>query len=87
MNIGKQALGNLTEYSPLIYCDEHRIMQVLLGLQSNALKFTQNGKVETLVEIITGKKEDKFLKITVIDTGIGIPIQNQDKLFKLFGFV
>jgi signal transduction histidine kinase len=28
------------ELSPIINCDEHRIMQVLLGLQSNALKFT-----------------------------------------------
>ena len=32
-------------HSPNIYCDENRIMQVLLGLQSNALKFTQHGEV------------------------------------------
>jgi signal transduction histidine kinase len=46
-------------------------MQVLLGLQTNALKFTSSGKVETKVEIIE-RIEDSFLRISVIDTGIGI---------------
>ena len=61
-------------------------MQVLLGLQSNALKFTEKGKVEILVKIIENDKLDKFLEISVIDSGIGIPYKDQDKLFKLFGF-
>ena len=62
-------------------------MQVLLGLQTNALKFTQKGRVQTNVEIITTEENQKFLKISVKDTGIGIAKKNQDKLFKLFGFV
>ena len=61
-------------------------MQVLLGLQSNALKFTQKGQVSTKVQIITVNQEE-FLKIQVTDTGIGIAKKDQDKLFKLFGFV
>jgi signal transduction histidine kinase len=73
--------------SPIICCDEHRIMQVLLGLQSNALKFTENGKVETVIEIIKESETDHYLKISVQDTGIGIKLEDQDKLFKLFGFV
>ena len=51
------------------------------------MKFTQNGGVKTIVEIIKEDKDDKYLKISVIGTGIGIPKENQDKLFKLFGFV
>ena len=44
--------------------DEHRVMQVLLGLQSNALKFTNSGSVTIIVEIV--RKEEKiFLKISV----------------------
>jgi signal transduction histidine kinase len=46
-------------------------MQVLLGLQSNALKFTQEGKVTTKVEIIVDG-QNQLLRISVIDTGIGI---------------
>jgi signal transduction histidine kinase len=37
--------------SPMICSDEDRIKQVLLGLQANALKFTQRGKVEISVSI------------------------------------
>ena len=58
-------------------------MQVLLGLQSNALKFTEKGYVKIEVSI----EEEKNLVIKVIDTGVGIEYEDQDKLFKLFGFV
>jgi signal transduction histidine kinase len=59
-------------------------MQVLLGLQSNALKFTERGSVNIRVMLING---GQYLKILVQDTGIGIPDEHHDKLFKLFGFV
>jgi signal transduction histidine kinase len=60
---------------------------VLINLQSNAIKFTQKGEVKTIVEIVSNDKHEKFLKISVNDTGIGIPEQDHCKLFKLFGFV
>ena len=31
--------------------------------------------------------DEKYLQISVIDTGVGIPYSEQDKLFKLFGFI
>ena len=71
----------------MINCDEHRIMQVLLGLQSNALKFTDKGKVETIIKKVKNENDEEFLRVSVVDTGIGIAQEDQNKLFKLFGFV
>ena len=62
-------------------------MQVLLGLQSNALKFTDKGKVETIIKKVKNENDEEFLRVSVVDTGIGIAQEDQNKLFKLFGFV
>ena len=56
---------NSNDYSPLIFSDEQRIMQVLLGLQSNALKFTKNGSVTIYAEIEQRKDLCFYLKISV----------------------
>lgn len=63
-----------------------RIQQVLLNLQANALKFTEKGSVRIEVEIVEVIKEH-WLKVSIIDTGIGIKEEDKPKLFKLFGFV
>lgn len=43
---------NSNEYSPIIIHDEHRIKQILLNFQSNALKYTQKGEVKIIVSIV-----------------------------------
>ena len=43
-------------------------MQVLLGLQSNAMKFTKSGHILIKVSFV----DEDYLKIQVEDTGIGI---------------
>jgi len=57
-------------------------MQVLLNLQSNALKFTKEGNVKITVQIV-----QEYLEITVSDTGVGISEEDQSKLFKMFGML
>ena len=77
-------------HSPMLRTDEARIMQVLLGLQSNALKFTTSGHVKVIVRIVEdedGPSDHKMVEISVEDTGIGISQKNQQKLFKLFGLL
>jgi signal transduction histidine kinase len=43
--------------------------------------------VTIIVEIFREIDNEKYLKVSVKDTGVGIPDEDQDKLFKLFGFV
>lgn len=65
--------------------DEQRLQQILLNLQSNALKFTpKNGSVRILVSL---NSEPERLEVSVIDSGPGIKKEDQKKLFKLFGFL
>ena len=45
------------QFHPIIRSDEKRIMQVLLGLQSNSLKFTTEGKIKIFVSIIESEDD------------------------------
>ncbi len=62
-----------------IYCDQHRLRQILINLLGNALKFTYKGNISVEVNADKG-----LLYFKVIDTGIGISKENQNKIFKPF---
>lgn len=67
--------------------DELRIVQILNNLLSNALKFTNVGKI-TLEVVRTARVKDKMeLFFIVKDTGIGIDKADKDKLFQSFSQV
>ena len=70
----------------VIIHDEQRIQQVLLNLQSNALKFTEMGSVTIRGKTYVDNNETN-LELEVIDTGAGIKDKDKDKLFKLFGYI
>ncbi len=61
--------------------DPHRIWQVLTNLVGNALKFTEDGRVELRVTA-TGRGHD--IEFAVTDTGIGISPTDQDAIFDAF---
>lgn len=63
--------------------DPGRVRQVLLNLIGNALKFTERGTVRVLVEPVAAGDEG-WARISVIDTGIGIPVEKQALLFEKF---
>jgi len=74
---------------PRIITDEQRLAQVITNLIGNAIKFTPDGGTITLsIRRMpqSGPKDEDFctLEITVTDTGIGIPKEQQGKLFASF---
>ncbi len=70
--------SNLPE---LVFNDELRIKQIVINLISNALKFTDSGKVD--FNILFNKQKDK-ITIKIIDTGRGIAEEDKKNIFKPF---
>ena len=65
---------------PAIHADRTRAAQVLLNFGSNAVKYNRpDGSVRFVAE-----RHDDRVRLTVSDTGIGIPLDKQDKLFQPF---
>lgn len=65
---------------PLVYADKAKVRQVLINLLSNATRFTPGGgrlRVETAVE-------NGWCRISVIDNGIGIKVEDREKIFDPF---
>ncbi|MBP0005986.1 MAG: PAS domain S-box protein [Cyanobacteria bacterium SBC] len=74
---------------PDLWVDERRIRQVVINLLNNAVKFTpQGGRIALKVTFPLPRearaKTGEFLRISAIDTGIGISSENIKKLFKPF---
>jgi len=70
---------NLPETVPPIHADPDKVQQVLINLLNNACKFTSKGSITVSV---TGNPDT--LTITVTDTGVGIPKQEQAYIFEKF---
>ncbi|MEL0456605.1 tetratricopeptide repeat protein [Flavobacteriaceae bacterium SZ-1-7] len=63
----------------LVEADENRVQQILYNLIGNAIKFTEEGKVE-----IQAAKLDDMVAVAITDTGIGIPENKFEDIFKSF---
>jgi PAS domain S-box-containing protein len=79
------------EFSPevpdVITGDITRIRQILVNLIGNAVKFTDRGEVQLSVSVQHLKRDAATLLFEVRDTGIGIPPEKVDRLFKPFSQV
>lgn len=64
----------------LVYADSDRIVQVLVNLISNALKYAPFDSVIS----VSARKRDNFAVIEVMDSGPGIPTEKQGALFERF---
>lgn len=64
---------------PQIIGDENRLIQVLINLISNAVKFTDEGSITCSAKVVN----DKII-VSIIDTGYGIALEDQPKVFDKF---
>ncbi|NEQ75511.1 MAG: PAS domain S-box protein [Okeania sp. SIO2C9] len=83
----------LPENLPVLLVDERRIRQALINLLNNAVKFTPNGgritlsvnlKQRPLNPDVSDFPWQNYIQIAIIDTGIGITLENLKKLFQPF---
>lgn len=86
--IYKQQLTLLCSIAPEVPTelvgDAQRLRQVLINLLSNAVKFTSRGGIEVRVSIVRGEAGQLHLAFAVSDTGIGIPVEERERIFDSF---
>ncbi|KIA98551.1 histidine kinase [Flavobacterium sp. KMS] len=64
--------------------DKLRLAQILMNLVSNALKFTKKGEVFIIANLVKVAGKAHFIEFQVKDTGMGIAVVDQDKIFEKF---
>jgi signal transduction histidine kinase len=71
---------------PPVYVDPSRISQVLYSLINNAIKFMDKGTITVKVALARGLFEDadRYLRIDVVDTGMGIKQADIERIFDSF---
>jgi len=72
---------------PTVRADAIRIRQVMINLLANASKFTEEGDISVEVTLHTGETGRSEVRISVSDTGPGISLEDQKKLFQPFSQV
>lgn len=81
INLITEFAGNIPD---VVITDRRRVMQVIVNLLRNAIKFTPQGSITIKSELMEQRGTALKLKVSVIDTGVGIEQSDFDKLFKDF---
>lgn len=79
-NINTYCASRLPEASDNIYCDRERLMQVMLNIVHNAIKFTDQGEIRCEYELL----DKEMIEIRIKDSGKGIDDQKQREVFDRF---
>lgn len=64
--------------------DPTRLHQIVLNLVSNAVKFTNKGKIIVSVQLLSQDEEKVSIEFSVCDSGIGVPADKMEKIFENF---
>ncbi|MGQ1889309.1 response regulator [Thermophagus sp. OGC60D27] len=80
-----ELMASVDESIPaIIIGDEGRLIQVIINLMGNAVKFTQEGEVVLKVDLERKDGKEILLHFAIEDSGIGIPSEKKEKIFESF---
>ncbi len=82
-----ELIQNISPDIPVIRADSMRIRQVVINLLSNAAKFTEEGSITVDAYVQTNSENKPEVIVKVTDTGSGISLEDQKKLFQPFSQV
>lgn len=77
-------VDNASEKDIYLLADLQRLEQIIINLLSNAIKFTEEGTITIDCNISIDQTEQKWVTVSIQDTGIGIATENLDKIFEAF---
>ena len=92
-NKGIKLVTNVPKEDPTLYSDKAKLKQILINLVTNAIKFTETGRVTLSVHSVDPslattdlfyRPDTDYLTISVTDTGIGITPEEQQAIFEAF---
>ncbi|WP_342768224.1 ATP-binding protein [Cohnella lupini] len=72
------------EFNSILIGDSNKIRQILVNLIGNSLKFTEEGEIGVSVRAMPTAADEFEVSFEVKDTGIGIPEDRKDRLFRSF---
>jgi signal transduction histidine kinase len=79
-----QVCLNLDEHFPQVSVDEQMITQTVANLLTNAMHYTKPGGSITITTGVEQVEENEWAKLSILDTGIGIPPEEQERVFERF---
>lgn len=79
---GLRLLVEAPDDLPELFGDARRTRQLIYNLASNALKFTRKGQVTLRLIVVDSRKENLRLRFEIEDTGVGIPLEAQRRIFE-----
>jgi signal transduction histidine kinase len=80
----QQFTAKLSENLPQVWADPHRLTQILINLMGNAVKYTpEGGEIDVTAEMVADNGEPR-VRCAVADTGLGISLEDQGRLFTKF---